>query len=605
MNLDEKITISQQGVVDKDLFLALLSTHQGFPFHTSNEDRLDIVDRVGLDWNLPGKGKLLKRFSKYIYQKYNTDLTPEYLEQVGNKLSASLMKWDLEVRFQKLEWNTRLWCPGDYGDTGSCYFGGRKGAVTMMREAGNFYIILITKEGDKFARAWMEKIDEENFVFFNLYSVGNKLVGLALAQQLAKHFGLPYKKINLVNQGSSDGELWINQSSGYWIGNRKLDKDSSDNEYYDFNLDEIQEDENDEDDTSNYVTCSCCGYEGNEDNFYYDYNGERICEDCKDSDYYCCEINGEYYPYELVSEVNASVYYYGNRLYYNIRGFVNTIEPNQGEVRKMIANIRNHPNNQIDYFAIADCYDKDDDFIGSTETYFCYENGKWFLSQRNSNSLEIEIENEKELCFVKDVKHTDGKIQFTLEYPYAPQRNCIVSEGEKSSYSIVLNRKEYELKKNDMLYKECHYIALNYPFVGNVALRNLNLKNEKDLIAAKTSNGYYTSYAKVENVDDNIVNTLFFWDGESNHIVLNNEALPYEKIDRYYAYKHFENLSYEEVKASIRVQDMVFTLKGYKVSKENLIILSERSKSERFTKLEQIERYLQEEEGELVSRWVI
>lgn len=607
MDLEQKITISQQGVVEKDLFLALVGPYEGMTINLNNEERLELVDQVGLEWNLPRVGKLPKRLSKYIKQKYSKDLPQEYLERIGNKLSASLMKWDLEVRFEFLDWSHPLWRPGAYGDDGSCYFGGRKGAVSMMRNEGNFYIMFITKDKDKFARAWVQKVDNENIVFFNLYSVGNKLVGLALAQQLAKHFNLPYRKINLVNDGSGDGELWINQEAGYWIGNKELRLDSTDTPYYDFEIEEVREDEEDDNEDTEYAICHNCDYEGNEEEFYYDYAGRRICETCRNDYYTCCDMEDKYYLCEDTTWIeDADVYFYNGRLYYNFEGYVNNFA-NSGIVKRIEGTIASHSNNEKEFYTWLKCYDEDNCYLGNSESYVVKRNDEYYLTNTVGLSTEmvVEITNKKDLCVITKVYPKDEEVWLDMEFPYAPEKNC--SESEQCAEGVVINRKSYALMKKNMLIRDCEYVLLSYPFNSVYRVYNTTVRGGS-LNVMKTNNGYVTSSGEPVKVDDTFAMSLCLWDGNYGNVVgIDGVAYQAKYIFRRDIYFTKSKLL-RPIRVDMDKDGLPFVLRGYEILNKTLYNeLIERSKLEHFTELEleQVERYLQEEEGELVSGWSV
>jgi len=604
MDLTKKITISQQGMVEKDLFLSLISPYEGIAVSLDNEERLELVDQVGLEWNLPRAGKIPKRLSKYVKRKYNIDLAQEYLEKVGNKLSASLMKWDLEVRFEFLDWKHPLWRPGAYGDDGSCYFGGRKGAVSMMRNEGNFFVMFITKDGDKFARAWVQEVDNENIVFFNLYSVGNKLVGLALAQQLAKHFNLPYRKINLVNDGSGDGELWINQEAGYWIGCKELKLDSNDTPYYDFRMEEIREDEEDNDEETEYVSCRNCDYEGETDEFYFDYAGRRICESCRNNYYICCHMEDKYYPFENVTWIEADMFFYNDRLYYNFEGYVNNFA-NSGIVKRIEGTITSYHNNEKELYTLLKCYDEDDCCIGYTKSYVVERDGEYYLCETIGLSTEIvvEITNKKDLCVVTKVYSKDKEIWLDMEFPYAPEKNC--SESEQYTEGIIINRKSYALMKENMLIRNCEYVLLSYPFSSVYKAYNTTVRDGL-LNLVKVGNKYVTSSGEPVKVDDTFAMSLCLWDGNySNVVSVDGVAYKAKYVYRRDIYFTKSKLL-RPIKVDVDKDGLPFVLRGYEILNRKLYNeLIERSKLEHFTELEQIERHLQEEEGELVSGWSV
>jgi hypothetical protein len=112
------------------------------------------------------------------------------------------------------------WEDGEFGDSGSCYWGDRWGARNMLRDHGSFAIRFFNRritpvsnkeKFDGFGRAWIvpDIPFEGSMVTFNAYP-GGDLTTNTVALILSQLFSLPYKRIRLSNLGSTDRLLYIN-----------------------------------------------------------------------------------------------------------------------------------------------------------------------------------------------------------------------------------------------------------------------------------------------------------------------------------------------------------------------------------------------------------
>src|SRR5689334_15785896 len=67
------------------------------------------------------RGKLVTRISRYMKREYNLTLSESQLASVGTWIERHSGSEGYNVRFtQEFDWND-----GDYGDRGSCFWGGR------------------------------------------------------------------------------------------------------------------------------------------------------------------------------------------------------------------------------------------------------------------------------------------------------------------------------------------------------------------------------------------------------------------------------------------------------------------------------------------------
>ncbi|MBX3081738.1 MAG: hypothetical protein KF716_08880 [Anaerolineae bacterium] len=261
------------------------------PTYTAN-----YIPRLPADWTWEWivkkgvyAGTLPKRVARYFFKTYGLKSPPAFLERLGNiarqhTSEGETFTFDFT---QALTWNA-----GDFGDAGSCYWGGHAGAREMLMDDGAFAIRFYKADGKGFARAWVvDRMKSHNFyVLFNGYGLSSTPT-LTAARVLSLHLGLTYKRVSLSNYGRTSATLYINSDLGYLIGAiEHLDR------YSNFDL-EIGE-------PDGYL-CEHCGREINEDEGYTTPDGDMYCENCYDDYYRTCDECGEVYYYENVTYIES------------------------------------------------------------------------------------------------------------------------------------------------------------------------------------------------------------------------------------------------------------------------------------------------------------
>jgi hypothetical protein len=224
-------------------------------------------------------GTFCKRLSKYYHQQYKIKLTSSFLGKIGSIVgqhAPSSTKYRIDIT------DTFNWIDGDYGDEGSCYWGGRSIAREVMQDQGCFAIRFYDEDDNGIGRAWIAPIEgdkEEHYIVFNSYGIDLSQA----AQVLAKHLqNTGYKKINLVNNGQTQGYLWIN-AGGYFIG-------PPDVYSYEDTVDLCY--------TEDIMMCQCCERFTYTDGCYEDY-----CEDCME-DRDICSHCGNIFSLDDITVVN-------------------------------------------------------------------------------------------------------------------------------------------------------------------------------------------------------------------------------------------------------------------------------------------------------------
>ena len=163
------------------------------------------------------KGRLTTRISKHFHD-VGKDIPKEALQKIGkiakdHTILPDKMIFDFTDRFD--------WMCGDFGDSGSCYFGSRKRALDLLTGFGCLAIRFYTQDGKGCGRAWIAfPHDLGGFIFYNCEGYSREKIGLTLS----KYFNLPYKNIYLYNSGLSSYILYMSQCSGGMIGNDEINE---------------------------------------------------------------------------------------------------------------------------------------------------------------------------------------------------------------------------------------------------------------------------------------------------------------------------------------------------------------------------------------------
>lgn len=252
--------ISSQRMATDDIWKAQNSEN----VHAQNSYLNPLPDDWNWTWVITGKGEYVgtfpKRVSKYYFNKYGLKCPNEFLQQLGN-IARQHSNEQVDYHFDFTD--TFDWNAGDFGDNGSCFWGGHSQAREILQENGARAIRFYDESGKGYARAWIAVIENDSYILFNGYGFKSSPT-LTCARVLATFLGLSYKKISLDNNGNTGGVLYIN-NGGYIIGTADSIAKKS---YYDLHYGD------------DYHTCENCGDTLNEDDAYYTPNDEMLCQDC-------------------------------------------------------------------------------------------------------------------------------------------------------------------------------------------------------------------------------------------------------------------------------------------------------------------------------------
>jgi len=237
-------------------------------YYYSNYSANEFRAAIGTDWTVTGKhpyvGTMPKRIAKWFYKVRAYNLSEDMISEIGNIGSRYLdKKSEFDIDFTQ----TFEWKDGDFGDSGSCFWGGRSTAKDMLVKAGAYAMRFYdTDSGRGIGRSWLMPIENNSaYMLFNSYGPYQIWT---LARLLSHITGMPYKKVQLSNRGDCCGVLYINSNMGMMLGSEELlDKTTS----YDFNLQDIRKP---------YCTCSRCSVEIYSSGEAYTANDLRFCWDC-------------------------------------------------------------------------------------------------------------------------------------------------------------------------------------------------------------------------------------------------------------------------------------------------------------------------------------
>lgn len=152
-------------------------------------------------------GTMPKRLKKYYYKNHNITLSAEFLSNFGSRISDFIDHPKLyDFRFTRDNWKA-----GDFCDEGSCFWGCRWYAPTIIKKYGGGAIQFFEPNTDRgIGRAWLIPY-EDTWVVINGYGFLTIFIG----RFLATYLGTSYKiHENIHNLGEYDGMLYINGCKG-------------------------------------------------------------------------------------------------------------------------------------------------------------------------------------------------------------------------------------------------------------------------------------------------------------------------------------------------------------------------------------------------------
>lgn len=173
------------------------------------------------DWAVVSKeGRITKRIAKHYFKADKTKIDPAVITQVGNMVDMFAMK----VQRYTIDFTDDFnWNAGDFGDSDSCFWGGRSVAREMLKRAGCIAIRIFepARLGNGFkgvGRAWMapHKPEQNNWLIWNAYGPHDlRKIARIFACFINAGAGV---RISLRNFGDSTDTFYINNGTGMLIG---------------------------------------------------------------------------------------------------------------------------------------------------------------------------------------------------------------------------------------------------------------------------------------------------------------------------------------------------------------------------------------------------
>jgi len=232
-------------------------------------DSLEIVTK---------KGRVLKRFA-FFYKTQTGEGIPDNIMGILGDLLQSLITKENSLKFFLDFTNNFDWNDGDFGKSGSCWWGTYSDSLPTFEQGGGWCVRFYNENHDGIGRTWLYPDPECGVLLgFNSYGVERGKVSKSIKRIFAQHnIELHYSRCNIENSNSSSIP-YINGGTGFVL----YTDDISPEKEYDLDM-EVIEDENHE-------TCDGCGCRINTDDGEYNSVGDYIyCQSCTDDKLSFCD----------------------------------------------------------------------------------------------------------------------------------------------------------------------------------------------------------------------------------------------------------------------------------------------------------------------------
>lgn len=170
-------------------------------------------------WNIePGKGsiyvgKLPGRIAAYLNKSYEIKLGVDTSKTIGDIAKKHMPSVDtVALSFSKnVDWQA-----GKFGDKDSCFWGNRKDCRDNIKSNNGFSVQAWTADGKPLSRVWGAL--EEKSKLLVIYNAYGTLSISQFARALAEKYDCDYRMVSLTAGGSREKIVYINNTSGYVIG---------------------------------------------------------------------------------------------------------------------------------------------------------------------------------------------------------------------------------------------------------------------------------------------------------------------------------------------------------------------------------------------------
>lgn len=230
------------------------------------------------------RGTFPKRIRKYYHE--HGIKCPDTFIQVLGEIARRFTSDGITYEFEFVD--EFDWIDGDFGDAGSCFWSSNATARITLQD-NEALAIRFYQDGDGFARAWVARLEDNQYIVFNGYGLPTHTIASIMADFLK----LSHHQIWLTNYGTTHGTIWINGGTGFIIGTPDQIR-----EIHAWDLRYEVE----------HTQCYNCGdvmsydesYRGNDDNDY--------CQDCFYDLFDSCERCGEAFEIGEGHEVNGEIW---------------------------------------------------------------------------------------------------------------------------------------------------------------------------------------------------------------------------------------------------------------------------------------------------------
>jgi len=282
-------TLSQVGRDEIRRFLGIATTGRfcfgrccPMPFSWSIEQNADDIQQGY-------RGKLTTRISAYVFKTTGMSLSPPEKQHIGNIIYQHTIQ--PENYLLKMDDNIIGMEEDRFGDGGSCFYGDNEGARELMQDNGFLVAKIYTEDGHPKARAWAYELANHGLILFNGYGFDGKST-IEHAKIISSVLDEPYSNVELWNYGQRSGLLYLNNGSGYLVGESDLTE-------FDFRIDEEPYQRGER--------CYSCGERGASYWHWVDY--EQYCDPCYEDNFYECSQCDEPVSIEYAERINNGAYH--------------------------------------------------------------------------------------------------------------------------------------------------------------------------------------------------------------------------------------------------------------------------------------------------------
>lgn len=151
------------------------------------------------------KGTFPKRVASFYRKQFGIKCPDVFTREIGN-IARQYSNDESIFHFDVVD--TIDWYAGDFGDSGSCYWGGMESSRYALESGGGMAIRFFNEDGDGYARAWMVKARTDVYVIFNGYGFYNHAT-MQIARIFATFLGTDYKDVRFDSDVYLNGDAFV------------------------------------------------------------------------------------------------------------------------------------------------------------------------------------------------------------------------------------------------------------------------------------------------------------------------------------------------------------------------------------------------------------